>query len=653
MKSLTWLLDCVLSDMSIRCSTDTHLDSRTLKRRIKHEGQSFLTIALPNFGSDFEKSLDRGWVGSDVFIGYKKTAGLPAFLRGFLNQVFDPFGRLLEEPSLECILAVRQLCLMFKKIDLPCKTNRERKALDGYLRVEHELTGSSLARRIDRRLCDHNPVREDQGSESSSGIQDEGKVRDYLRCHLTGSSLLDDLAKCSGVLWGAALSGGLDFASVAIATPKHGPGATQERLLANRKYDFSRWHSRLNRWFPPDQFWAASPDWLGEGAVNDRLELVMPRDERPVRVAIVPKTQKAPRIIAVEPVCNQYTQQSLLPLLVKIIEGGRYSSGHVNFSDQGINRMLAQESSRNGKFATMDLSEASDRVSAELVARMFRWYPEFVGAIFSCRSRSASLPDGRTIRLRKFASMGSALCFPIEAMVFYTIMVLCRLHRANLSITPRNCFKVSRSLYVYGDDLIIPADEVEAIAVYLELFDLKVNRAKTFGAGRFRESCGMDAYAGVDVTPVYVRTMPPRNRHQASELVSYVSLANQLYQRGWWVTARRVREWVESVLRTELPHVQESSPCLGWHSVDKRFTVSGWDSEHQRFQVHGFVEESHKYHDPLQGHGALMKCFLTAERKLSGVRLGHLFPEPIDKRHLRRSVRPDSVSIECRWACPY
>lgn len=598
MKSLTWLLDCMLKEAGMRCSTDTQRDIETVSRRIEHEGMSFLTITLPSFSADFEQGLRAGRVDSHLFKGFKKRGALPAFLRGLTSQVFDPLdGDLLVGPSVEAILCVRQICMAHKKVNLPCAEHRTRAALQKYLQVEKELT----------------------------------TVMDAIP-----EEVLEDFQGVANILWADVLSKLSEKITNYELMPKHGPGATAERISGNQKYNLRRWHHRLQEYFPFDMYGATAPDIVGQMDFWEKVEFVEPGAEEPVRVITVPKTLKAPRIIAIEPVCMQYTQQALLGAIVPLIESGKYSRGHVNFTDQSINQSFALEASISGEFATMDLSDASDRVHQDLVRIMLMMAPDVMGAVFACRSESAILPDGQVVELEKFASMGSALCFPIEAMVFYTICTLARVRDRRLPLSPSNIRAMAQGVYVYGDDLIVPANEVPLIASYLELFGLKVNYSKTFGSGGFRESCGLDAYAGVDVTPVYVRQTRPSDKHDASRLVSFVSLANQLYKRGWWATARRVRAVVESILGS-LPTVTETSQALGWHTFTNGYTIQRWCKELHAFKVKAWVPSVPKYSDPLGGWGALLKWFLNR---------GEM---PTFEGHLERSVRPGSVCIKSRW----
>jgi len=102
--------------------------------RVEHEGDSFLTITLPSYASDFERSLELGMIGPDLFKSFKKRSGLPVFLRGFLDQVFDNRTAMLREhPSHNAIRAIRQMTLIFKKIERETTEARKRAAENAYV----------------------------------------------------------------------------------------------------------------------------------------------------------------------------------------------------------------------------------------------------------------------------------------------------------------------------------------------------------------------------------------------------------------------------------------------------------------------------------------------------------------------------------------
>lgn len=134
MKSLLTFLSLLIEDVGQRCGTCTTKDSETVFSRVETEGLSFVTITLPNFSQGFEKSLEEGKVLPEYFPGWKFGTGLysgiPSFLRGFLEQVFDSeTGVLLDEVSLSpfdlgsqvsAVWGVRQICLSFQKLLLEC-----------------------------------------------------------------------------------------------------------------------------------------------------------------------------------------------------------------------------------------------------------------------------------------------------------------------------------------------------------------------------------------------------------------------------------------------------------------------------------------------------------------------------------------------------
>jgi hypothetical protein len=108
-----------------------------------------------------------------------------------------------------------------------------------------------------------------------------------------------------------------------------------------------------------------------------------------------------------------------------------------------------------------------------------------------------------------FSSMGNGATFCLETLIFAAA-----------------CYAVgSRRFRVYGDDVII---EPECYDEYLRLtrfLGFSINHDKTFRDGPFRESCGLDVWNGVDVTPVYIRGLDNRKAVKCHLINSLVSLA--------------------------------------------------------------------------------------------------------------------------------
>ncbi len=610
MKSLVDLLEHLLHDCGRKSGANVLRDVETLRSRVKHEGDSFITITLPNFCRDFERSLDQGRIVPGSFASFGKLrSGIPEFLRGFLHNVFGQDGCLRESPSIDCIRSVRQLCLFGKKIQRPCSKERELDAVAAYKACEDEI-GSDYA--------------------------EPGKLRTYFRrvaallcgsLYLTDPQILEDLV------------------------PKHGPGATQERIMGNQKWRFRRWHYRLVRaGFTFGKYGQAQTDWMGLEDMDQWPRFVEPADEDPVRVVFVPKTLKSPRVIAVEPVCMQFAQQALKQVLVNRLERGYFSAGHINFKAQQRNQNLARLGSQSGQYATIDLSEASDRVSVSHVESLLASCPGFLRLVMAARSTCAELPTGERITLKKFASMGSALTFPLESMVFFTAIIASRLARAGNYPTARNVHASGRDVWVYGDDLIVPADEASAVCEDLEALGFKVNHSKSFWTGKFRESCGVDAYAGVEITPVYLRRDCPASRADVPGILSIVSTADQLWKAGYFETSTALRKAVERIVGP-LPAVREDSPALGWRNHYSEVVARRrWNKALQREEIRVLVPFSPEDPDPLDGDGALAKCYRIMQgRRPVHELLPHVEESSSSPEHLECSVTPYGVTLTRRW----
>lgn len=605
------LLEAVYIDASSKCTADVwdYRDLITIRSRVEYEGLSFLTIGLPQFARFFERCLANGRIDSDSFPNFTKVrrgSVFPALLQGYTSQIFDiQTGEIKHDeyttngfpedmPTL--VESVRQICLLFSKVELACTQNRVQAALENFVSIEQSLSTFSAS-------------------------------------DLDTSSFVE----VSSVIWDNML---VDFRPT-DCIPNHGPGATADGKSGNQKYRWQFWHDRLEPYFPLVD--NGFPLGIPASAEELRLVTIVPgAEEQPVKVVTVPKTLKSPRIIAIEPCCQQFVQQGIRSYLYDRIESNGLTRGHINFRDQGVNQQLAISSSIDGQLATIDLSDASDRVPRDLAMRMFRASQDLTGSIEACRSTRARLPDGRIIApLTKFASMGSALCFPVEAMYFYTICVVALLKAHDLPLSHENVFHVSRDLYVYGDDIIVPSAHAGVVLDHLQKYNCKVNTNKTFVSGSFRESCGVDAFAGYEVTPTYVRHLRPENRQHSEQILSWVATSNLFYKKGYWRTTTLMRKTLERVIGP-MPYVSEESEAIGCISYLGYRSVERWNGDLQRFEVKALVPRPIYRTDRLDGYSALMKCFLS----MGAYSVGSI----LSKRSLEHSARRGVVALQRRWA---
>jgi hypothetical protein len=579
------------------CRVSTTADFKTVSRRVKTEGDSFLTITLPNFQKAFERGLEEGRLTPDALPGFRFRGGLPIFLRGFLELVFNAEnGVVLDSPDPQAVYAIRQMAGLCKKVELECSAGRVRAAYAKYVECEQQVMEA------DQKL-------------RPSHLAEFGRIGRLL------------FARVFTRVDGEVASFGLQ--------PKHGPGATANGLGGNAKYDCLQWTVRLERVFPSSEYLLPNVRFHQR---LDHIDLLEPGSEWPVKVTHVPKTMKTPRIIAEEPSYIMFMQQALWRELKSGLESDRYTRNLLGFSDQTPNRVMAREGSITGDLATLDLSEASDRVSLRLVRVLLANHPHLREGVLAARSTHARVPGHGVIPLAKFASMGSALCFPFEAMVFLTIVLVGIQQANNIKLSLEDIESLSGKVRIYGDDIIVPREYARVVQTVLEEFGLVVNRDKSFWNGKFRESCGGDYFAGVDATPVRPTAPLPLSHDDASGVAAWVAFRNHAFLRGLERTSAALDRELERALNGHYPIVGPNSPVLGRlshsGSVPERF-----DKRTHALQVRGYVVRPVKRRNPLDDVGALMKYFLNADDL-----------PVVDKEHLEYSGRPVAVTLKLRWA---
>jgi hypothetical protein len=301
------------------------------------------------------------------------------------------------------------------------------------------------------------------------------------------------------------------------------------------------------------------------------------KDAPTSRFKFVPKTNKKPRGICIEENEVQWLQQGLRKALVERIENHPITKGMVNFTSQQINGALALDGSQTGRWATLDMSSASDRISRRLVSYLFGGNKSLLDMILACSTETIELPEVRGMNfvdelpINKIAPMGSAICFPIMALTHFALI------RAILefSVVPQD--KIT-DVYVYGDDIIVHTECVQAIYDMLPLYGMKFNEEKSFSRSRFRESCGLHAYEGREVTPA--RFKIARKNLRLSDVPGILRLEEAFYNRGFRKTAEYLRIQVQ---RCAVQHgievfypVPTNSSLFGFYRPDNEATLENF-----------------------------------------------------------------------------
>jgi hypothetical protein len=499
------LISAALKDVAVTCNqsdVELQLDLREIEGRCSTEGLSFLTRTLPSLG----KALDRA-LATDMrleTVGFKLAKGtqLPRFMRDVWKLVFDDDGSQRSDASAQAIKCLRQVFYLYYKLNIPPTEKQKNETIQTFLETDASL--------------DFNHKEADPGERAVLRV-----ARSLISRVLGSVDPLDPLG----------------------FQPRHGPGAVATGEKANEKAVFKRYYRSLDRVFPYCHYFYYNLTHLCD--CLDQLKSLEDMETGTAKVVLVPKDSRGPRLISCEPLEYQWIQQGLMRLMVKTIEEHPLTRGYVNFTSQEVNRTLALEASLSGTRVTLDMKEASDRVSLELVKALFpsTWYE----ALFASRTSATELPDGRVVPLKKFAPMGSAVCFPVEALVFWALSLASITYYLHGGRWPRK--EVLQSVYVYGDDIICDTKDHEYLLRFLPRLGLLFNESKCCVGRFFRESCGVDAFRGFDVTPLKVRATWSSSLADMS-YVSWVAYHNALNERGFFHACDYLAEAIQSIRLT-------------------------------------------------------------------------------------------------------
>jgi hypothetical protein len=513
--------------------TEFSRDVNTLEKRLADEGESFLTKTLPALG----KAIDLALQGSTPlkttsFKRRKRSSALPAFLQGLLKRVFLDTGYVRIDPCITSIRLLRQITYWCKKIEKGFSDESLQQATDKFINTDRSLppvdfvfTGGTLG---------------------------------------TAKALVDILFK--------------QMPKMDCLRPKHGPGAVAGGEGVVDKRMFGHCYEKLEAVFRPYSFFYSFRE------LSENYEVVTSRTRCEYglsRTTFVEKDSSGPRTIGLEPAEYMWAQQAVKGMLYEHLESHKLTKGRVNFTDQSINRNLTD---LWADYDTLDMSSASDRNSYALVKALFKdtWIWPYLDA---SRTPGTVLPNGEVLWYKKFAPMGSATCFPVEAITFFVLAVAC-LHAQGMPL-----LLALKRTYVYGDDIIVPHGYFDALKETFESYYLLFNESKCCTAGKFRESCGRDAYDGVEVTPIRLRKPYPKRGHV--DLIPLIEHANSLMKAGYWETARCYRGLVEqkflSGTKFDIPTHDEDLPILHWLDFELRSTLKVHTNRYGMSKIRGWV----------------------------------------------------------------
>jgi len=208
------------------------------------------------------------------------------------------------------------------------------------------------------------------------------------------------------------------------------------------------------------------------------------------RFTTVPKDWDVDRGIDMQPTANGYLQQGV----------GQYLRSRLKYF--GID-LDSQEENQLGAFyayyaglATLDLKAASDSVTSELVSLLLPI--EWSEYLVRLRTKYTQFGHrGAKVKTEKFSAMGNAFTFELETLIFWALAKA----SSRFEDVPDD------SVLVYGDDIVCDARAYDRLVYVLNYCGFRVNLDKSFRSGPFYESCGKHYHTGVDVTPVYQKSV--------------------------------------------------------------------------------------------------------------------------------------------------
>lgn len=598
------LITSLVIDGLLAICNDLGLDQKdqdTIRRRGLCE-ENFLTVLLPRFGKAFDQAL-----GNGLFIppsGFKVRDDYPVFLGRYVRTSLDPESP--ERDRIEAVRVVRQVCFYAYKLDFPYSPELKDGVIASFLDTEVEVNRLNEELLVNPEVRDRRQVVQDLASNLICAVTDQYDRSRVIPKHGPGVTSNVEIHK----KWSSPLS----------------PGSSVGDLNSLYFYNDTAALDRINRF----------PTWKTR-------DYFAPKKGEIAKVVLVPKDSRGPRLISAEPAERQFIQQGIAGQLVDLLQSNPLSAGHVNFDDQSINQDMAIRASKTREWATLDLKDASDRVSLGLVHLLFgksRAYSD----ILLARSSFTTLPNGTIVRLGKYAPMGSALCFPVLASVVWSLSV------ASLASAYGNLDRACSSVFVYGDDLVVPSELAHQVIFDLESFGLKVNRDKSFINSAFAESCGTDAFLGETVTPLRLKhlwNLFLGDKHaQAKACVSLAAHAAECKTRSYHSASEYYYSAVEQFLGP-LPYATETSPYIGrivppsvWETHQNEWVArerNGWRS------FSAFVIRTAKKHNP--DDGPWEHIYRTASMRGSGktVKLGE-YDTPRKISLVRRKFKVSTLS---------
>jgi len=598
-----------LTNNTILSLNVSDFDRIEFDQRLKAEGLPFLTVTLPSLGKAMYAAFQSGRLAPVEGVKRVKGCPYPCLLRKAWETLFDKEGTLRwyhdnpegihnpvdglyterNDAYSNAAACIAQLTLMFYKLETAYSDQQLLGVVNSWLNNEIALQHFSL----------------EKAEEEQPQLTPVLNMARRLVCRLLHRSDPMDIK------------------------PAHGSGASACNTNPWDRYGPPRYVSRLDAVYDYGTYF-----YSGANALVDNVDkLCAPGEEVELcsKMCFVPKDSRGPRAISTEPREFMFPQQGLMAKLYAEYEAYPVVKSMLSCIDQSRNRDEACLGSLDGSRATLDMKDASDCLSLQLVERLFP--SNWVRCLKACRSEWTQLPTGHKVRLEKFAPMGSACCFPIEAVVFWAISLAIILQSDDdpegylkALFDKSNADVQGHKACVFGDDIIVPTQYAERVMWALEAVGLKVNRAKCFTRGPFRESCGGDYFLGRNIAAVKWTKVPlVRGNKDAINYAKFRTrdhMNNLIERYGNWILPDRFAslfaEWYHVIPILASSHVRDSIKApigLALIGLVDKYPNSTRTRRHPHHQV----------------RQVKMQCEVAVSRKVDNSDWSHVLRSLLDK----------------------
>jgi hypothetical protein len=597
------------------------LDLERITLNCQTRGKGTFTLDLPHLDSLLLRGLESGRLPLEgpLSSAVSKRVKVPRLFSGLWLRVFDKESCLLRSPDINAIFFLRQLCCLGKKLEVECSPDRVKTSVKAFHDVERKLRLPTLQwgndkltehpRRYSLHLGDCTAVSlnalplfqslENETTEDAA-TQEREDYRLLDRIQQVADLIVGSMDHLDPISYSADLE--IDGHGVGF---RHGKGAVAERVKQYEKSDWTTWPAKLGNRFPFDLCGKTAGD---------------PRDlpsihEMPSRLMSVPKTSKGPRLIASEPASHMWCQQIIWKWLRTQLRSN-VAGGFINFRRQDLSGDMVLQASLDRKLATVDLSDASDRLSCWTVERLFRSNSSVLNALHAARTRYIRIDNKKNfsdelsfLSLRKFASQGTAATFPVQSICFLMIALgVC----VKGEVTEKSVKELRGLVRVFGDDIIIPSYGYARLIRVMDLLQLKVNVSKSYVNGHFRESCGSDGYLGHCVTPVKPRKLIADSPASCQALVD---TSNNLFNKGLWYASESLRSLIPARLqrgiRIVAKHGAGFAGLTSFCGSDESHLISRWNKRLHRYEVRVWTLLVRTQQRDRQGFSALLDFFAS------------------------------------------